>query len=106
MLRAACIEHKQGGTFNTFLEQVASKYENDKLRADFWTRITDSKVSLISKTEVADVDVTEQAADEWLKKRTLSSKVCYQQPCMHLAHVLHVITKVVHVRYLTGAAVH
>lgn len=77
MLRSACIQHKQGETFNTFLEQVATKYEDDKLRADFWKRILDAEISLISKTDLPSIDLTQHAADEWLKKHTPDPQVCH-----------------------------
>lgn len=86
MLRSACIQHKQGETFNTFLEQVATKYEDDKLRADLWKRVLDAEITLISKTDLPSIDLTQHAADEWLKKHTLDPQVCHVVVAATLCH--------------------
>ena len=75
MLRIACTENSKGQSFNAFLEQMAARYEHDKLRADLWARVTDTQVSLVSQDEASDVDVTKQASEEWLKKHTPGPKV-------------------------------
>lgn len=75
VFRAACVEHAKGQIFNRFLEQMAAKYEHDKLRADFWARMTDSRISLISDDEVADTGISKQTADDWLKQHTPGPKV-------------------------------
>ena len=74
-LRKACIEHNQGKAFNTFLEQMASKYEHDRLRADFWKRVMEAKISLISNDELADVEISKQEAEAFVKQHTPSQQV-------------------------------
>ncbi|KAL3159758.1 ATP-dependent DNA helicase II subunit 2 [Trebouxia sp. C0009 RCD-2024] len=69
-LREACIEHKKGTVFNMFLEQMASKYEHDQLRADFWKRVMEAKISLISDDELADVGVSRQESEAFVKQHT------------------------------------
>lgn len=74
-LREACIEHKKGTAFNTFLEQMASKYEHDRLRADFWKRVMEAKISLISNDELADVGVSRQESEAFVKQHTPGQQV-------------------------------
>lgn len=76
VLRRACIEHKKGKAFNLFLEQLASKYEHDRLRADFWKRVMEAKVSLISNDEQADIEVSKQESEAFAKQHTPSQQVC------------------------------
>ena len=74
-LRKACIEHKKGKVFNVFLEQMASKYEHDRLRADFWKRVMEAKISLISNDELADVEVSKEESQAFVKQHTPSQQV-------------------------------
>lgn len=74
-LREACIEHKKGTVFNMFLEQMASKYEHDQLRADFWKRVMEAKISLISDDELADVGVSRQESEAFVKQHTPGQQV-------------------------------
>lgn len=73
-LRDACIQHQKGTAFNTFLEQMASKYEHDRLRADFWKRVMAAKISLISHDELADT-VTKQESEAFLQQHTPGQQV-------------------------------
>ncbi|KAL0036571.1 hypothetical protein WJX79_000925 [Trebouxia sp. C0005] len=68
--REACIEHSQGQAFNTFLEQMAAKYEHDRLRADFWRRITDAKITLVSTDESSAVETTRDQSEAFLQQHT------------------------------------
>lgn len=74
-LRRACIEHKKGKAFNTFLEQLASKYEHDRLRADFWKRVMEANISLIHNDEQADIEVSKQESEAFARQHTLSQQV-------------------------------
>lgn len=74
-LREACIQHKKGQAFNTFLEQMASKYEHDRLRADFWKRVMEAKISLISNDELADMGVSRQESEAFMKQHTPGQQV-------------------------------
>ncbi len=74
-LREACIEHSQGQAFNTFLEQMAAKYEHDRLRADFWRRITDAKITLVSADESSAVKTTHDQSEAFLQQHTPTQQV-------------------------------
>ena len=74
-LREACIQHSKGQAFNSFLEEMAAKYEHDRLRADFWRRIMDDKISLLSSDEVADIETTKQESEAFLQQHMLGQQV-------------------------------
>ena len=74
-LREACIAHKAGAAFNTYLEQMAAKYEHDRLRADFWKHVMDAKISLISADELAEVGTSKQEAEAFLLQHTPGQQV-------------------------------
>ena len=54
---------------------MASKYEHDRLRADFWKRVMEAKISLISNDELADVEISKQEAEAFVKQHTPSQQV-------------------------------
>ena len=74
-LRGACVEHNKGQVFNTFLEQMASKYEQDQLRADFWRKVTDDQISLVSSDEASDVQTSNQQSEDFLISHTHQQQV-------------------------------
>ena len=74
-LREACIEHKKGVAFNTFLEQMATKYEHDRLRADFWKRVMEAKISLMNSDELADMQTSKQESEAFLQRHTSGHQV-------------------------------
>ena len=88
VLRGACIEHKKGQIFNAFLEQTAAKYEHDQLRADFWRRLIDDKISLINSDEASDVETTKQQSEDFLKQHTHQPQVHSQPYTIHLLKLL------------------
>ena len=54
---------------------MAAKYKQDKLRADFWARIADTRISLISDDELPNIGTSKQASDDWLKQHAPGPKV-------------------------------
>jgi hypothetical protein len=82
-LREACIEHSQGQAFNTFLEQMAAKYEHDRLRADFWRRITDAKITLVSTDESSAVETTHDQSEAFLQQHTPTQQVAASCKLLH-----------------------
>ncbi len=74
-LRGACVLHRKGQAFNTFLEQMAAKYEHDRLRSDSWRSIMDAKISLINNVELSDMETTKEESEAFLQQHTPSQQV-------------------------------
>lgn len=54
---------------------MAAKYEHDRLRADFWKRVTEAKISLISSDELADMPTSKQESEAFLQQHTPGQQV-------------------------------
>ncbi|BDA44905.1 X-ray repair cross-complementing protein 5 [Coccomyxa sp. Obi] len=53
-MRTAAEDHEWGQTFNTFLAELASKYEHDRQHRNFWQFIIRERVMLIGNPEEAE----------------------------------------------------
>lgn len=53
-MRTAAEERERGQTFNTFLADLASKYEHDRQHRKFWQFIVDEGIMLIGSPEEAE----------------------------------------------------
>ena len=53
-MRAAAEEHARGQTFNTFLAELAGKYEHDRQHRNLWQFIIRERVMLIGNVEEAE----------------------------------------------------
>lgn len=54
---------------------MATKYEHDRLRADFWKRVTDAKISLVSTDEASDVETTTEQSEAFLQQHMPTQQV-------------------------------
>lgn len=53
-MRTAAEELDRSQTFNTFLEELASKYEHDRQHRNFWQFIIRERVMLVGNPEEAE----------------------------------------------------
>ena len=63
---------------------MAAKYEHDRLRADFWRRVAEAKITLISSNDLSDTETTKEQADAFLQQHTPGQQVaafCLQCCC-------------------------
>ena len=58
---------------------MATKYEHDRLRADFWKRVTDAKISLVSTDEASDVETTTEQSEAFLQQHMPTEQVLVLQ---------------------------
>jgi len=54
---------------------MAAKYEHDRLRADFWRKITDAKITLVCTDESSAVETTSDQAEAFLQHHTPTQQV-------------------------------
>ena len=54
---------------------MAAKYEHDRLRADFWRRVTDAKITLVSTDESSAVETTHDQSVAFLQQHTPTQQV-------------------------------
>ncbi|EFJ38580.1 hypothetical protein SELMODRAFT_74928, partial [Selaginella moellendorffii] len=72
-LRSGCVMQEESKEFNDFFRVLADKCQGKRL-SDFWDAVIQRKLTLISKGEVSDSDVTEEAALAFLTSRTVKEE--------------------------------
>lgn len=64
-LRAAALQHRQPGDFNTLLQELAGPRRSAAGGEDFWRRVRAEGLRLISRAEVPESDISEDRAAEF-----------------------------------------
>ncbi|BBN01732.1 ATP-dependent DNA helicase 2 subunit 2 [Marchantia polymorpha subsp. ruderalis] len=66
-LRRGCVIQEEPSDFNTFLEEISNRCRG-KRQNDFWELVTAKNLTLISKDETPDSDVTQEEAASFLSR--------------------------------------
>ena len=79
-IRGTSKQLQKSNFFNSFLEELAAKYEHSETQAGFWTMLMAERVTLISAAEAED-GVPEEQAQDFLKQHTPGLQVCNEYAC-------------------------